>query len=100
MTVGDLSPTLLNRYITAAEKISQLSIGAPRRTPGGDTFRIRADVTQEEHVEGLPIGTRGGTSITYTFPRDGEFEIQARLARDRNEHLEGLHSAVGFSRRP
>jgi len=44
---GNLSPTLLNRYISAAEKISQLAIGAPRRTPGGDTFRMRPDVTQE-----------------------------------------------------
>ena len=58
--------------------------------PGGDTIRIRPDLTQEEHVEGLPIGTRGGALIPYTFPQDGEYEIQLRLARDRNEHVEGL----------
>src|SRR5204863_7505799 len=40
VTVGDLSPTLLNRYISAAGKISRLAIGAPHRTPCGDTFRI------------------------------------------------------------
>jgi hypothetical protein len=90
VTVGDLSPTLLDRYITASQEISRLVVGSPRRSPGGDTIRIRADVTQEEHVEGLPIGTRGGASISYTFPRDGEYEIQLRLARDRNEHVEGL----------
>ena len=90
VTVGDLSPTLLNRYISAAEKISQLAVGAPRRTPGGDTFRIQPDVTQEEHVEGLPLGTRGGTLLSYTFLRDGEYEIQIRLTRDRNEEVEGL----------
>ena len=90
VTVGDLSPTLLDRYITAAQQISRLAVGNPRRSPGGDTFRIRADLTQEEHVEGLPIGTRGGALISYTFPQDGEFEIQLRLARDRNEHVEGL----------
>ena len=88
--VGNLSPTLLNRYISAAQKISQLAVGAPRRKPGGETFRIPPDVTQEEHVEGLPLGTRGGTLLSYTFPRDGEYEIQIRLARDRNEHVEGL----------
>jgi hypothetical protein len=88
--VSDLPPMLLDRYITAAEKISRLAVGAPRRAQGGDTFRIAPDVTQEEHVEGLPIGTRGGTSLTYTFPRDGEYEIQIRLTRDRNEHVEGL----------
>ena len=92
MTVGNLSPTLLDRYITAAQKISRLAVGAPRRSPGGDTFRIRADLTQEERVEGLPVGTRGGALIPYTFPQDGEYEIQIRLTRDRNEEIEGLHN--------
>jgi hypothetical protein len=91
VTVGDLSPTLLDRYISAAQKISRLAIGAPRRSQGGDTFRLPPDLTQEEHVEGLPIGTRGGTLIPYTFLRNGEYEIQIRLTRDRNEEIEGLH---------
>ena len=90
MTVGDLSPTLLDRYISAAEKISRLAVGRPSRSPGGDTIRIAPDLTQEEHVDGLPIGTRGGAVIRYTFPLDGEYEIQIRLARDRDEHVEGL----------
>jgi cytochrome c553 len=90
VTVGDLSPTLLNRYISAAEKISAQAMGAARRKPGGDTFRLRPDLTQEDHVEGLPHGTRGGTLLSYTFPRDGEYEVQIRLTRDRNEEVEGL----------
>ncbi len=90
VTVGDLSPTLLDRYITAAQRISRLAIGTPARTPAGDTIRLRADLTQEEHVPGLPLGTRGGAVIPYNFPQDGEYEIQLRLARDRNEHVEGL----------
>ncbi len=68
VTVGDLSPTLLDRYITAAQRISRLAVGSPGRSPGGDTIRIRPDLTQEEHVEGLPLGTRGGALIQYTFP--------------------------------
>ena len=90
VTVGELSPTLLNRYISAAEKISRLAVGASFRKTGGDTFRLRPDLTQEEHVEGLPPGTRGGTLLNYTFPRNGEYEIQIRLTRDRNEEVEGL----------
>jgi mono/diheme cytochrome c family protein len=90
VSVANLSPTLLNRHISAAEKISRMAIGAPRRTPGGDTFRMPPDLTQEEHVEGLPLGTRGGTLLNYTFPRDGEYEVVIRLTRDRNEHVEGL----------
>lgn len=91
VTVGVLSPALLDRYISAAQKVSRLAMGSPNRAPDGYTFRIAADVTQEEHVEGLPLGTRGGALIPYTFPRDGEYEIQIRLARDRNEEVEGLH---------
>ncbi len=90
VTVGDLSPTLLDRYISAAEKISRAAVGRPSRSPGGDTIRIPADLTQEEHLEGLPIGTRGGAVVPYNFPLDGEYEIQVRLTRDRDEHVEGL----------
>jgi hypothetical protein len=91
VTVGMLSPTLLDRYITAAQKISALAVGAPRKKPGGDTYRVPADVTQEEHVEGLPIGTRGGLLVRHIFPQDGEYDFQIRLARDRNEEIEGLN---------
>src|SRR5205814_386359 len=49
-----------------------------------------ADRTQEEHVPGLPIGTRGGALIPYTFPLTGEYEVTVRLSRDRNEEVEGL----------
>uniref|UniRef100_UPI0039C9F691 DUF1592 domain-containing protein n=1 Tax=Horticoccus sp. 23ND18S-11 TaxID=3391832 RepID=UPI0039C9F691 len=90
VTVGNLSPTLLDRYVMAAQKIARLAVGAPRKAPAGDTIRIKPDVTQEGHVEGLPLGTRGGALIPYTFPLDGEYEIQVRLARDRNEQVEGL----------
>lgn len=90
VAVGNLSPTLLDRYVSAAQKIARLAVGTPRKSPGGDTFRVRPDVTQEEHVEGLPLGTRGGILIPYTFPQDGDYEIQVRLQRDRNEQVEGL----------
>jgi hypothetical protein len=93
VTVGDLSPTLLDRYISAAEKISRLAVGRAGRSPGGETIRIPADLTQEAHLNGLPVGTRGGALVRYTFPLDGEYEIQIRLARDRNEHVEGLSEA-------
>ena len=90
VTVGDLSPTLLDRYLSAAEKISRLAVGRPSRAPGGETVRVPADLTQEGHIAGLPIGTRGGTVLDYTFPQDGEYEFQIRLTRDRDEHVEGL----------
>jgi hypothetical protein len=90
VTVGELSPTLLERYLAAARKISRLAVGTPVRSPGGDTILLPPDLTQEEHFDELPFGTRGGTATRYTFPLDAEYEIQLRLARDRNEHVEGL----------
>jgi hypothetical protein len=91
VTVSGLSPALLDRYITAAQKISRLAVGSTRRSPDGDTIRVKADVTQEDRMDGLPLGTRGGTLIRYTFPQDGEYDVQIRLTRDRNEHVEGLN---------
>lgn len=90
ITVGDLSPTLLNRYISAAQAISRLAVGGSASSPEGVTIRIKPDITQEHHIPGLPLGTRGGTVVTHTFPQSGEYEIQIRLSRDRNEEVEGL----------
>jgi hypothetical protein len=90
VTVGDLSPTLLERYLSAARKISRLAMGTPTRSPGGDTITLPPDLTQEEHFDELPLGTRGGTLVRYNFPLDAKYDIQIRLARDRNEHVEGL----------
>ncbi len=90
ITVADLSPTLLDRYVTAAEKIGRVAVGRPSRSPGGFTYRTPPDLTQEEHIPGLPIGTRGGAAFDYTFPLDGEYEFTIRLTRDRNDDIEGL----------
>lgn len=93
ITVGELSPTLLDRYISAARKISRIALGITGTTPAGHTERVKQDVTQEYHVEGLPPGTRGGTLFSYNFPASGEYEIRVHLSRDRNEHVEGLYSS-------
>ncbi|MCI0357480.1 MAG: DUF1592 domain-containing protein [Planctomycetaceae bacterium] len=90
ITISDLSPMLLNRYVSAAQKISRMAVGRTPPAPAGDTFRIRPDITQDTHIAGTPLGTRGGTVISYHFPQDGLYEIQVRLMRDRNEGIEGL----------
>ncbi len=91
ITVADLSPTLLNRYISAAQKISRLAVGGTATAAAVETFRVRPDITQDNmRVEGLPLGTRGGTLIRYQFPQDGQYEVQVWLMRDRNENIEGL----------
>ncbi|MCZ6890589.1 MAG: DUF1592 domain-containing protein, partial [Gammaproteobacteria bacterium] len=90
VNVGDLSPALLDRYISAAQKIARLAIGTTQSSIESNVIRVQADVTQEAHVPGLPIGTRGGVLIPYTFAQDGDYDIQIWLMRDRNEAVEGL----------
>ena len=88
--VVELSPTLMERYLAAAQKISRLAVGSLAIVPGSRVVTLRPDLTQEGHIEGLPFGTRGGTEVDHTFPLDGEYEIEVRLARNRNENVEGL----------
>ncbi len=93
VNVGDLSPALLDRYISAAQKISRLAVGGTAAEPRSDIIRVNADFTQERHVPGLPIGSRGGVSIPFNFAQDGGYDIQIWLARNRNEEVEGLSEA-------
>jgi mono/diheme cytochrome c family protein len=90
VTVGDLAPALLDRYISAAQRISRLATGSAQGSLQSDIVRVAPDLTQEEHAAGLPVGTRGGVSIRYTFAQDGEYDIQFYLARSYSGDVEGL----------
>jgi hypothetical protein len=90
ISVGGLSPTLLERYLSAAQKISRLAVGTPPRSAGAETVILPADLTQEDHFDGQPFGTRAGARVMHTFPADGDYQIELRLTRDRNELIEGL----------
>src|SRR5262245_38631418 len=85
-----LSPTLVERYLAAAQKVATLAMGSPVPAPGSRVVELPVDLTQEGHVDGLPFGTRGGTAVRHSFPRDGLYDIEVRLMRNRNENVEGL----------
>jgi hypothetical protein len=93
LTVGELSPLALSRYLTAAEKISRIAIGRARHVPVGVTVRLPPDLTQENHMDGLPLGTRGGLKMSHTFAESGRYRIAVRLTRDRDEMVEGLQES-------
>lgn len=67
------SPALIERYIGAAAKISRLAVGETEISPISTTYKVRGDLTQDRHIEGLPLGTRGGILIRHNFPVDGEY---------------------------
>lgn len=91
ITVGELTPSLLDRYLSTSRKIARLAVGRPLTQMDSRTVRIRPDITQEHHRDGLPPGTRGGAVLSHFFPRDGTYEVRILLTRDRNEKIEGLN---------
>lgn len=73
-----VSPALLERYVSAAEKISRLAVGDAGISPSTATYRVPSDLSQADHIEGLPLGTRGGTLIHHNFPLDADYGIKVR----------------------
>jgi hypothetical protein len=88
-----VSSTLLERYLTAADRISAMAVGDMEMAPSGDSWTTRADSHQLDQVEGLPLGTRGGLVVTKHFPLDAEYAISAKLYRTNNSFTRGLSSA-------
>ncbi|HET9468367.1 MAG TPA: DUF1592 domain-containing protein, partial [Vicinamibacterales bacterium] len=79
--VQRMSPTLMERYLTAAQKISSVAVGASPRALATETFLVPPELRQDDRLEGLPFGTRGGTLLRHTFPRDGTYSIRVQLTR-------------------
>ena len=82
-----VSPTLIERYLAAAQKISRVAVGLPPVAPTVDYFRVADDRSQEDRLPAQLFGTRGGASIRYTFPMDAHYTIRVELARDLNEQV-------------
>jgi hypothetical protein len=79
--VQRMSPALTDRYLLAAERVTRAAIGMPDAAPAVDLFRVEDDLAQDDRLEELAFGTRGGTAITYNFPSNGEYLIKVKLAR-------------------
>jgi hypothetical protein len=75
------SPALIDRYIGAAAKISRLAVGDTEVGPISTTYKVRGDLSQDRHIEGLPVGTRGGILIRHNFPVDGEYLFKFSLLK-------------------
>jgi len=85
-----ISPLLLEGYLTAALRIADTAVGDAEAEPGTKTYSIGTVVTQRQHVEGLPLGTRGGTVVSHNFPADGEYTFYGRLLRTVAEGYVGV----------
>jgi hypothetical protein len=85
-----VSPSLMERYLSASWNISRLAVGNLSIAPSTATYRVRPDLSQDQHIDGLPLGTRGGILVHHTFPVDGEYIIKVRLWRNTFDLLRGM----------
>jgi hypothetical protein len=70
-----VSPTLIQGYVSAAMKISRRAVGDRTLTPSQTTYVAPSGLVQDSRLDGLPLGTRGGMLIRYTFPLDAEYQF-------------------------
>jgi hypothetical protein len=73
------SATTLDAYFDAASAISRLAVGDPHAAPTSETYNISRLASQWEHVDGAPMGTRGGLSVINNFPANGEYIFAVTL---------------------
>ncbi len=76
-----VSPALMERYVSAAAKISRLAVGDRDTAPLDVTYTVKGDLSQDVTVTGQPLGTRGGTVIRHNFPLEGEYLIKLSLTK-------------------
>jgi hypothetical protein len=88
-SVLKVSPSFLDQYISAADQVSALAVGDPAIPPQSKVYRAPATLSQLKHIEGLPLGTRGGFATVHNFPLDGEYQFNIGLHRSAI-YLEGL----------
>ena len=85
-----VSPLLLERYLGAARRISRLAVGSDAIRPSIATYLVPTVLTQNDHLDGLPLGTRGGMVVRHQFPLDGEYVFRVRLLRTVIDTIRGL----------
>jgi mono/diheme cytochrome c family protein len=89
--VLSMTPALMDRYMTAATKISRLAVGSPENRTSIHTYRVPTDARQQSRMgEGLPFATHGGLAVRHTFSLDGEYAFKLRLRRgDGGDSIQG-----------
>ncbi|MGH9347619.1 MAG: DUF1592 domain-containing protein [Vicinamibacterales bacterium] len=97
--VQTFSPTLMEGYLRAAARISALAVGDPAASPSEATYKTDRSASQWSHVEGAPLGTRGGLSVVHVFPADGEYTFRMMLHSIPTGQLYGSAIATTSGRR-
>jgi hypothetical protein len=70
-----ISPAFLDQYVAASRVAAKLAIGEARPKLASAYYPQPLTADQPGHVDGLPLGTRGGMKFRHTFPADGEYRF-------------------------
>lgn len=73
------SATQMEGFLRAASYISRAAVGDPDADPTSTTYKVPKTVSQMEHADGAPYGTRGGISVVHIFPADGDYVFRLEL---------------------
>jgi mono/diheme cytochrome c family protein len=84
------SPLLLEGYVNAAQRVSAMAVGDPQVKPGTTEHSISREFSQNGYIDGLPLGTVGGTVVRHFFPADAEYKLSGRLVRGVQEGYAGV----------
>jgi Protein of unknown function (DUF1592)/Protein of unknown function (DUF1588)/Protein of unknown function (DUF1587)/Protein of unknown function (DUF1585)/Protein of unknown function (DUF1595) len=74
-----VNPALMQAYVRAADKVARQALGDPASQPAQTKYDVPKRANQMRHVEGTPLGTRGGLAVTHHFPADGDYTFQNEL---------------------
>ena len=89
--VLSVSPMLIERYLSASQKISRLAIGDPAMQPAVATYAVGKYIRQEDRRgEDVPFGSRGGFAVRHYFPMDGDYIVKVYLDRTYTGQVRGL----------
>ena len=89
--VLSVSTTLMERYLTAARRISQLALGDPELASRSQSYQVpELEVQDYRTSEDLPFGSRGGLAVHHYFPLDGEYLFKVDLRRNFYNYIRGL----------
>jgi uncharacterized protein DUF1592/uncharacterized protein DUF1588/uncharacterized protein DUF1587/uncharacterized protein DUF1595/uncharacterized protein DUF1585 len=88
--IGDVlsvSPSLLERYMSAARRVSRMAVGDPTTKPADEEFSARElgmrTIRNERVSDDLPFDSRGGLSFQYYFPLDAEYVVRIKLGNEK-----------------
>jgi mono/diheme cytochrome c family protein len=84
------SPLLLEAYVNAAQRVAAMAVGDPQVKEGSTEHTISREFSQDGYIDGLPLGTFGGTVVRHVFPADGEYNLMGRLIRGVAEGYSGI----------